>query len=59
MQYFDTRFHAHSLMCVLLHAAVGSWTKKVKLALCIINYGVLHEDVGGSGYIDPRIQLQH
>jgi hypothetical protein len=40
----------YSGSCVLLYAAVGSWTKRVKFALCIINYGVRLEGVWGSEY---------
>jgi hypothetical protein len=29
--------------------------KKVKVSLCLTNYALRHEDVWGSGRIDPRI----
>jgi hypothetical protein len=36
---------------IIYHSKVK---KKVKLSLCLTNYALCHEDVWGSGCIDPR-----
>jgi hypothetical protein len=37
-----------------LHVKMIFNSKKIKLSLCLTNYASFHEDVWGSGCIDPR-----